>query len=315
MNEIDRVQACYLRACELDVSVRKPGNVSRASAGHRMRAEMFLASAHASAPLLFRSPARVGERIEAAVDASWAAAGCNTNLGIVLLCAPIAVAIERRPEATTAETLRASIESVLADLDLRDAEAAYRAIARARPGGLGNAPNEDVHAPPTIELRAAMALAAPRDRIARQYAEGYADLFETGLQALDDRPANDDVNDNTHAAVQRLYLAFLARFPDSHIVRNHGEAVAHSVMTAAQAWGLKAHADCLGDDPEFIAWDEALKAARINPGTTADLTVATLLIAGVLGRGGTERDTCSPAAGAPASVHTNPERFERNQGD
>jgi triphosphoribosyl-dephospho-CoA synthase len=28
--------------------------------------------------------------------------------------------------------------------------------------------------------------------------------------------------------------------------------------------------------PDLLAWDEALKAKAINPGTTADLTVATL---------------------------------------
>jgi triphosphoribosyl-dephospho-CoA synthase len=46
------------------------------------------------------------------------------------------------------------------------------------------------------------------------------------------------------------------------------------------------HACCEGEpdtDPEFAAWDESLKADRINPGTTADLTVAALLIAGLSG--------------------------------
>jgi triphosphoribosyl-dephospho-CoA synthase len=53
-------------------------------------------------------------------------------------------------------------------------------------------------------------------------------------------------------------------------------------MAAAQGWLDKAsRRDDLGDDPEFAAWDASLKADRINPGTTADLTVATLLIAGL----------------------------------
>ena len=171
----DRPRACFLRACELDVAVRKPGNVSRASPGHGMRAEMFIASARAAAAALFEPGARVGERVEAAVEASWAAAGCNTNLGILLLCAPIALAVERHPDAQTPQALRAAIEGVLADLDLADAEAAYRAIARAQPGGLGAAPSQDVREPPSVDLRAAMALAAPRDSIARQYRDGCAD--------------------------------------------------------------------------------------------------------------------------------------------
>ena len=174
-NTAAHARACFLRACELDVAVRKPGNVSRASPGHGMRAELFIASAQATAEALFEPGARVGKRIEAAVEASWAAAGCNTNLGIVLLCAPIALAVERRPDAATPHALREAIGSVLTDLDLADAKATYRAIARAQPGGLGAAPSQDVREPPSVDLRAAMALAAPRDSIARQYRDGCAD--------------------------------------------------------------------------------------------------------------------------------------------
>ena len=294
---VERARACFLRACELDVAVRKPGNVSRASAGHGMQAEMFIASAQAAAGPLFRPGARVGERIEAAVAASWAVAGCNTNLGILLLCAPIALAVERRPEATSPAALRAAIEEVLADLNQLDSQAAYRAIARARPGGLGSAPGEDVREAPTLGLRAAMTLAAHRDSIARQYRDGHADLFDIGLPALSASSASDEVGKGfsltivsaigvvgapTVAAVQRLYLALLGRFADSHIVRIHGEPVAHIVMTAAQAWQALARGGReLDADPEFAAWDTALKLQRINPGTTADLTVATLLVAGL----------------------------------
>ena len=117
---------------------RKPGNVSTASPGHRMEADLFLASAVAAAPSPWCAPgARVGARIEAAVRASWQAAGCNTNLGIVLLSAPIAAAAARwRPRADSPR-LRRTIAEVLDGLDLEDARAAYRAIALANPGGLG----------------------------------------------------------------------------------------------------------------------------------------------------------------------------------
>ncbi|MDM0115956.1 triphosphoribosyl-dephospho-CoA synthase [Variovorax sp. J22R133] len=283
-----RAKACFLRACELDVAVRKPGNVSRASPGHRMEADMFVASAQAAADPLLEPGARVGARIEAAVEASWAAAGCNTNLGIVLLCAPVARAVDQQPDACTPTALRASVEAVLADLDVADAQAAYRAIARANPGGLGTAPREDVSQVPTVDLRTAMRLAAHRDSIARQYRNGYADLFNKGLPALGTGfslmgpPANAIGDLGMVAAVQRLYLTLLAGVADSHIVRIHGEAVAHTVMSAAQAWQSRASAGAaLDGNPDFEAWDASLKAGGINPGTTADLTVATLLISGL----------------------------------
>lgn len=285
---MSRARAAFLAACTLDVAVRKPGNVSLHSAGHGMQAEMFLASARAAVEPLFAPGASVGARIEGAVQATLAVAGCNTNLGIVLLCAPLAAATELQPESTTPDALQQALESVLAALSLDDARAAYRAIALANPGGLGEAQAQDVHDAPSIDLRAAMALAADRDVIARQYRDAYADLFERALPVLGPGFALADLKPGTSpdaatvAAVQRLYLELLGSFPDSHIVRKHGEAVAQTVMTSAQAWRARAAGGAALDAaPGFAAWDESLKAQAINPGTSADLTVATLLIAGL----------------------------------
>ena len=221
--------------------------------------------------------------------ASLAAAGCNTNLGIVLLCAPIAAAIEREGSLAGAQALRAAVTTVLTDLDVADAQAAYRAIAQANPGGLGQAPAQDVRAAPSVDLRTAMALAARRDNIAAQYANGYADLFELALPALQESGftpmranAASTADAHTTARVQGVYLLLLGRLADSHIVRKHGEPVAQTVMRSAQAWLARA---APAREPEFVAWDESLKARGINPGTTADLTVAALLLAAVLGPG------------------------------
>jgi len=288
VNDREFAQACFVRACWLDVAVRKPGNVSFASPGHGMLAQQFVASASAAAGPLFAAGASVGARIEGAVRASFAAAGCNTNLGIVLLCAPIAAAASSASSVASPAALRAAIEGELAHLDLDDARAAYRAIALANPGGLGIAAQQDVHAKPAVNLRAAMALAAERDSIARQYANGYVDLFDAATPLLDSGfslmqvdPAH-AVDAVTEAQVQRVFLRLLARFPDSHIVRKHGERVAHTVMSAAQA--RLGTATPTGDRSwvqAWAQWDEQLKAQRVNPGTSADLTVAALLLAAI----------------------------------
>jgi len=273
-----RARECFLRACELDVTVRKPGNVSVASPGHRMNAEQFIASAQVAAGPLCETGAPVGERIERAVAATQAAVGCNTNLGIVLLIAPLAAAAQRPGAMGSAAALHSALEGVLGTLDLADARAAFRAIALANPAGLGHAAQADVRSEPQIGLREAMALAAQRDLIARQYANGFADVFD----ALRRDVASGFVLAQAAAAdVQRVYLGWLSRHPDSHIVRKHGEAVAHTVMTAAQAWA--AH-PAPGHAPDFAEWDESLKAAGVNPGTSADLTVATLWLAGMVPR-------------------------------
>lgn len=293
---VDQARSAYVRACELDIAVRKPGNVSLLSPGHGMQAQHFIDSARASAAPLFARGASVGERIEAAVVATGRVAGCNTNLGILLLCAPVALAVERFPQATSPISLCQAIESVLAGLDVDDARAAFRAIARANPGGLGSAASEDVRTAPTVGLRAAMALAAERDRIARLYRDGYAELFDIGLAALGGDFRVLDAQESlppvrgiampvpgVGRAVQRAYLALLGHAADSHIVRKHGSVVAHTVMDAAARWRADPRgagpATGLDTDPAFAAWDESLKGDGLNPGTTADLTVASMLLA------------------------------------
>lgn len=283
----------FLRACRLDVAARKPGNVSLASPGHGMQAAQFLDSAAAAAGPLCRHGATVGERIEAAVRATREAAGCNTNLGIVLLCAPLAAANER-----SATPLRQAVAAVLERLDVADARAAYRAIALAHPGGLGRAEQQDVAGPPTVDLRAAMALAAHRDLVARQYAEGHVDIFELGVPAWvaalrAARAAGLDGEAAAARAMQHVYLEFLAAWPDSHIVRKHGAAVAHCVMAEAEPWLRRSRrGEPLDADRAFAEWDEALKARGLNPGTSADLAVASVFAAEL----GGEAAPCGRAA-------------------
>ncbi len=65
----------------------------------------------------------------AAVEASFAALGMNTNLGIILLCAPLAAAAEK------GGNLRSALAGVLENLDREDAAHVFEAIALANPGG------------------------------------------------------------------------------------------------------------------------------------------------------------------------------------
>jgi triphosphoribosyl-dephospho-CoA synthase len=192
-----------------------------------------------------------------------ATVGTNTNLGILLLCAPLAAAAEDKPP-----DLRTRLAQVLDALDVADAALAFRAIVRAAPAGLGRAERHDVFAPATVTLKAAMAEAAGRDRIARQYVCTFEDVFEAALSRSTDRSW----------ATLAVYLEFLCAFPDSHIVRKHGSATAQEICRTARGFRARlaageARAALL---PDLLEWDGRLKARDINPGTSADLTVATL---------------------------------------
>lgn len=250
-----------------------------------MQAAMFIASAEAAAPNLFTDGARVGPRVEAAMEASLGVAGCNTNLGIVLLAAPLAVAFEQADPSRGAHGLRSTVEHVLHDLDVEDAAAAFRAIAATQPGGLGRVQAHDVAEPATITLLEAMVLAAGRDRVAHQYASAYDDVFGVGIEVLTQgfdaahRLGIDPAAAARHAMLG-LYLELLARVPDSHIARRHGLEVAHTVMAQTLAWRHAWIQGQLREGDEGLArWDAALKQSGLNPGTTADLCVAGAMVA------------------------------------
>jgi triphosphoribosyl-dephospho-CoA synthase len=266
----DQVKAAYIEACLAELDAPKPGNVHQFAPGHGMSLVDFVRSAEASAGPIVARGARVGARIRGAVEATLSAVGQNTNLGIILLCAPLAAAMESAHVA-----LRTALANVLDNLDLADAADAFSAIAAANPGGLGRATRHDVSAPATVTLRAAMAEAAERDRIARQYVTEYEDIFSLGLPALAmARRRRSDGRWSTLA----LYLTFLGAAPDTHIVRKFDAATAEGIRREAANWR---DAFAAARDPEAItegllSWDAKLKARGINPGTSADLTVATL---------------------------------------
>lgn len=260
-------------ACITDVRAFKPGNVSFASPGHGMRAEDFVASAQVMSVAIAAPAADVGQRILRAVEATQAVVQFNTNLGIVLLCAPLVhAAIGSSNELILCERLR----PVLAGLDEYDAELAYRAIRMAKPGGLGRSDRHDVAQSPSVTLREAMGEASARDRIAHQYVTDYRDIFETGLPALEDGIAR---GLNREWAAVIVYLTFLARYPDSHVARKHGGEVAASVSLQARdlSQALGRAGDPAQEMSELEAFDRQLKARSINPGTSADMTVATLV--------------------------------------
>lgn len=268
----EAIQAAFVAACEAELAAPKPGNVHFFAGGHGMAAEDFIASARAAAPFIAAPDAQVGDRILGAVEATWAAVGQNTNLGIVLLCAPLAAAALA---AFSSESgLRAALVAVLAGLDVADADAAFRAIRLARPAGLGDAPTHDVAAAAQTTLREAMRVAAARDRIAFQYDNAFIDVFDVGGAALAAaRARGADAADETLA----VYLAFLSAFPDSHVARKYGARVAAALCEEARAFRAGvADVDATARFAAALAWDAQLKTRRLNPGTSADLTVATL---------------------------------------
>jgi triphosphoribosyl-dephospho-CoA synthase len=278
----DTVATAAQLASLLEVSAPKPGNVSPARHFRDARFEHFLASAAAIGPAMARAGERpVGPTVLAAVRATARWAPTNTNLGIVLLFAPLA----RAALVGGGATLRESVTTVLAATTIADARAVYQAIRAVRPGGLGRVDTEDIRDEPTATLRDVMVLAADRDAVAREYATGFETTFEVAGPIL---AAARGTGLSWNDAIVETYLTLLARRPDTLIARKRGLDAARDVtrqaaevIAAGSVWSHAGRA-------AIEAFDLALRDAHntLNPGATADLTAAALFVT-LLGQGAT----------------------------
>lgn len=123
-----RLAEAIRRACVLEASAAKPGNVHPRASFPDLTFEDFVRSAEAASPVLARAAELgVGRAIFQAIEATRAVVSSNTNLGIVLLIAPLsAVPLD--------QSLRDGIGNVLERLTRDDAVWVYRAIRLAQPG-------------------------------------------------------------------------------------------------------------------------------------------------------------------------------------
>jgi triphosphoribosyl-dephospho-CoA synthase len=275
------ISRAFIEACLAELRALKPGNVHIHAGGHGMEVADFETSAYAAAPFIADPSLKVGARIRRAVEASFQAAGCNTNLGILLLSAPLAAAAGT-PVAGT--TLFERVKTVLDALDHEDAVEVYAAIALANPGGLGTVGAHDVAKPPEpgLTLREAMVAAADRDQIAAEYVTSFRGIEALCAAAMNAGGAH-GVPGN--GAITVIYMTQLARIPDTHILRKQGREAALWVRRRAQELLplVPSGTPVLSPDvfTQLIAFDGELKSRGLNPGTTADMTVAALFAAGL----------------------------------
>jgi len=263
---------CATLACLLEASAPKPGNVHRGADFEDMTFTDFAVSAAAIAPAMDAAVERgVGASVLTAIQTTRRLVPVNTNLGTVLLLAPLAAVPRSQP-------LQTGIGEVLRGMTARDAQDVYAAIRLAEPGGLGTAEQMDVGQAAPDSLLAAMAAAADRDLVARQYAAEFAQVLDQIVPWLvAGRAAGWPLTE----AVIYTQLRVLEAWPDSLIARKCGLATAE--RTAGLAHRVL-QAGCPGDEAyydELAELDFWLRSDgnRRNPGTTADLLAAALFAA------------------------------------
>jgi triphosphoribosyl-dephospho-CoA synthetase len=263
---------CVEWACRLEVMAKKPGNVHPEAEFGDLTFRDFLESAAAISPVLAQTQALgVGRAIFEGIRQTCTRVSSNSNLGIALLIAPLA-AVPRD------ESLQHGLPRVLNALTRVDADAVYRAIRLAQPGGMGTVDDQDVSSTPNVTLLEAMRMAAERDTVAAQYANGFRDVLEFGLPFL---AGVGDFRARWEIAIVGLHLRLMARSPDTLIARKCGPAIASESAHKAQqvidaCWPESENGRLLLE--EFDAWLRA-DGNRRNPGTTADLVAACLFAA------------------------------------
>jgi triphosphoribosyl-dephospho-CoA synthase len=268
---LDNVIKLYTQfACAWEATARKPGNVHCFQGSEDSNYGDFLKAAAAISPVMERAcQQRLGATVLEAVRATRSVVQVNVNLGIVLLLTPLAAVPLEQP-------LRRGVETVLDGLDVEDSRHVYQAIRLANPGGLGEVDREDVRREPTLPLRQIMALATD-DLVARQYTNGFREVFEEGVPALVDGMQRIG---GLEEAIVYCQLSLLAKHPDSLIARKIGarwakEASERAANVLAGGWP---EAD--GSRTALIDFDKWLRSKRnlLNPGTTADLVTASLFV-------------------------------------
>ena len=275
-------------ACILEADAPKVGNVNR----RRDFSDCCLEDFHLSAlaigkPLGQVKKQGIGQTVHRAIRATRQAVPSNTNLGIVLLLAPLAMAWSRITENIGAKNANISrralwasgIAQVLHTLTTEDTRLVYEAVRLAAPSGMGSLENHDVYREynPEITLLEAMRLAADQDLIARQYITDFQVVLGVAVSAVEGA-----LNDGLPLpeATAHVHLFLLSQYPDSLITRKAGSDLSRKVQARAQTvWEKGGWLTDTGQAgaAEFDAWLRE-DGNRLNPGSTADLMAAALFV-------------------------------------
>ena len=272
-------------ASALEVSgYPKPGNVHRTRDYDDMVFEDFVISGivigdtirEACSDVDVENP-QLGKYILEAVAETDRWIRNNTNLGIVMMTTPIAVAAAISDDF---DEIRPNVVKLMANTSVDDACDLYDAINIADAGGMGDQDEYDVASDNAKqELRDnnqtmydVLKISAPWDMLAREMTSDMPAVFEIGYPTYHNLKKEKSLND----ACVLTFLTILSQVPDTLISRKYGsdEALKISMMTR-DLLKMKDSGDFAERLQEF---DDYLFENHYNPGTTADLTAASIFV-------------------------------------
>ena len=298
------ISKCLELAILLEVSADKPGNVNFVVGFEGTRVEHFLASAvaaHASFEeaakrgiaitnhQLSIREAGIGELIKTCVaDIDVWQTGGNTLIGTVMLFIPLAVAAGMTPMNAKGEfdmkQLRSNIKLAVEATTPQDAVYLYEAIDIAKPSGLNSAPDLDVHAADSktrlitenVSLFDVFKIAAVYDDICFEWVNNYPLTFDLAYPYLMEQLGKKCLN----SAIIDTFLKVLAERPDTFIARKVGLEKTKEVSSDAAKVLELGGVETEKGKAQILLFDRKLREQGndYNPGTTADITAATLAL-------------------------------------
>ena len=262
--------------CDTEMKSLKPGNVHQFSKSKDMSVNDFLKSSLLISKTLTKDNRSLGKKILSSVNKIKINIKSNTNLGIILMLAPIVV-IVLNEGIINKKILLKKIKNLIKTLSVKNSIPIFKAISLISPGGLGTSKKYDVNELPKIKLYKAMKFARKKDLIARQYCNGFKEVNDVGIPAYKKFYKKWG---RVNWALTGVYLTFLKKYNDSHVTRKYGRDIAENLRKEAKKYYLliKSKENLSKIKEKLLVFDKKLKTKGINPGTTADLTVATLFL-------------------------------------
>ena len=269
----EKVESAYKTACMYDINCIKPGNVNNELGHHDTNAKDFIISYETTSQIIVSPDLTLGERVIRCIANTNKITKKNTNLGIILLCSLFSQSLL----LGSGLRLRESIEKAVMQSSEKDVSDICDAIMIAKPGGLGAHDSHDVKNKPAVSLYEIMSISSNYDQISNQYSNFFYDILNFIIPTI--HQSIDKIGD-TKLALSYSYLKTLEKYPDSHITRKYGHKSAKK--TSKEASDL---IKILDGDTRHESWgknlmslDKHLKMTRVNPGTTADLLVVSMMI-------------------------------------
>ena len=272
----NQVKMAFEYACKLDVFSIKPGNVFHGHPAYGMTHKDFLQSSMACSDIICEKNMDIGEKILDCIKSSMDVVGCNTNLGIVLLCVPIVEALYMDKDH---KFLQSNLKKVLNNIDKKQTKAIYKAINSANAGGMGSKDEFDLNNSKSNDftLLEAMNFASSYDYIAEEYSNNFNNIINVITPNW--RKYFKLMNNDEHATTA-TFLDLISTKPDSLIARKYdldkAEEVSARFKDIAQEYCELKNPNILNN--KLLLLDSELKIQGINPGTTADVVVASIFL-------------------------------------